>query len=289
MDPYWVLAAKSCFADKPSESIDIPAGAPKDKTTVTVGRTDPSTSGGHTSDISELVPHPDRDLVMARLAQPATTITPVALSSQAPVTGEQLTIAGYGRTSTGWGPVKLHTAAVTVGTIAATGFDIAAKSPSDTTACKGDAGAPALRTENGKPALVALGSRSWQDHCLDANAAKAGAYDTRTDDIRGWIGTHILRRLAVSQTASADFTSDGVGDLVVKDAAAGDLLLSAGNKGGSFSVPKKLTGGWDFTETTAGDFTGDGKPDLTARNASGDLLLWIGEGSGNFSRVTPGS
>ncbi|MBT2458511.1 FG-GAP-like repeat-containing protein [Streptomyces sp. ISL-86] len=283
IDPRWVLAAKSCFADNPAENNTVTAGAPKEKTTLTVGRADLATTGGHTTDIAELVPRADRDVVMARLAKPALNISPVTVSDTAPTSGEELTVAAFGRTSTVWAPSKIHSAAFTVGTIGATGFDLAAKATSDTSVCKGDAGAPALRTENGKPALVALGSRSWQDHCLDANATKAGAYDTRTDDIRGWIGTHILRRLAVSQTASADFTSDGVADLLVKDTAAGDLLLSAGNKGGSFSVPRKVTGGWEFTETTAGDFTGDGKADLIARNAANVLYLWAGDGTGSFS------
>ncbi|MEU6621890.1 trypsin-like serine protease [Streptomyces litmocidini] len=188
VDPSWVLTAKSCFADNPAESNTVTAGAPKEKTTVTVGRTDLSTSGGHTTDIVQLVPHPDRDLVMARLAQPAAGVTPVSLSSTAPQADEELTIAGFGRTATEWAPSKVHTATFAVGAPEATGFGLTAKTPAEATVCKGDAGAPALRTENGKPALVAVGSTSWSNGCLGtATGADQGAWDTRTDDIRTWI------------------------------------------------------------------------------------------------------
>ncbi|MFF3740059.1 trypsin-like serine protease [Streptomyces sp. NPDC002566] len=189
VDPRWVLTAKSCFADNPVENNTVAAGAPKERTSVTVGRTDLATSGGHITDIVELMPHADRDLVMGRLAQPATGISPVALSSTAAVDGEELTTAGFGRTATEWAPSKLHTASFTVGAVAEAGFAITAKTPADASVCKGDAGAPTLRTEAGKPALVALVSRSWQTNCLDGrlDESKSGAYDTRVDDLRSWV------------------------------------------------------------------------------------------------------
>lgn len=76
IDPRWVVTAKSCFADNPAENNTIPAGAPKDKTTLTLGRADLTSTGGHTTDIVELAPHADRDLVLARLAAPATGVPP---------------------------------------------------------------------------------------------------------------------------------------------------------------------------------------------------------------------
>ncbi|WP_406088343.1 trypsin-like serine protease [Streptomyces virginiae] len=188
VNPRWVVTAKSCFADKPAESIDVPAGAPKEPTTVVVGRTDLAAGGAHTTEIVELVPRADRDLVMARLAQPAFNVTPVAVSVKAPVKGEELAIEGFGRTKTEWVPSKLHTTAFSVGNIAATGFDTAAKTPSDATVCKGDAGGPVVRTENGKPMLAAVNSRSWQNGCLDAAVTeKTGAYTSRVDDLGTWI------------------------------------------------------------------------------------------------------
>ncbi|MFD6888108.1 trypsin-like serine protease, partial [Streptomyces sp. NPDC059957] len=67
VDTDWVLTAKSCFADKPAESIEVAAGAPQEKTTVTFGT--------QTSEVVELAPRTDRDLVLARLAKPTTGIT----------------------------------------------------------------------------------------------------------------------------------------------------------------------------------------------------------------------
>ncbi|MFD5408664.1 RICIN domain-containing protein, partial [Streptomyces nojiriensis] len=188
--PLWVVTAKSCFADDPAKSNTVAAGAPKNKTVLTVGRSDLTTNGGHTRDIVELVPHADRDLVLARLAVPASNITPVALSATAPAPGQELTLAGFGRTLTEWVPSKLHSATYTVGATNAGGFDVAAKSPADASLCKGDAGAPALRTSNGTLALAAIASRSWQDNCLGGTGTKTGAYTTRVDDLAGWIGAH---------------------------------------------------------------------------------------------------
>ncbi|MGW6982139.1 ricin-type beta-trefoil lectin domain protein [Streptomyces sp. NPDC054932] len=204
VDPLWVVTAKSCFADDPAKSNTVVAGAPKNKTVLTLGRADLTTSGGHTSDIVELVPHTDRDLVMARLAVPASNITPVTLSATAPTAGQELTLAGYGRTRTEWTPSKLHSATYTVGTTAATGFDIAAKAPADATLCKGDAGAPALLSENGKLALVAVSSRSWQNGCLDAAAGGtgSGAYETRVGDLADWVGQQTGRAFEIRNPAS---------------------------------------------------------------------------------------
>ncbi|MFE4634880.1 S1 family peptidase [Streptomyces sp. NPDC056773] len=189
VDPQWVITAKSCFASKPAESIEVAAGAPKEKTTVTVGRADLAASGGHTSDIAQLVPHSDRDLVMARLDQPATGVTPVSLSSTAPQSGEELTVSGFGRTDTEWAPTKPHTAAFTAGESGGRDVELTVKSPAGATFCQGDAGSPALRTENGKPALVAVGSRAGQAGCFgtDEGIVTGGARASRTDDLRNWI------------------------------------------------------------------------------------------------------
>ncbi|MEU1425428.1 trypsin-like serine protease, partial [Kitasatospora sp. NPDC005751] len=76
VDPYWVVTAASCFADNPAQPATVPAGPPALRTTVTVGRTDLTTTAGQVRDIVELVPRTDRDLVLARLATPVTDITP---------------------------------------------------------------------------------------------------------------------------------------------------------------------------------------------------------------------
>ncbi|MFE9137537.1 trypsin-like serine protease [Streptomyces sp. NPDC007355] len=188
IDPQWVISAKSCFADNAAESNTVTAGAPKDKTTVVLGKPHLFLAGGHTSDIAQLVPHPDRDLVMARLAAPTTSITPVPLVSGAPAAGQQLTVVGFGRTQTEWVPSSRHDAAFTAGTVEATGFDLAAATPTDATVCAGDGGGPALRqTGVNTYSLAGVVSRSWQGGCLGSSETRTGAFANRVDDLGEWI------------------------------------------------------------------------------------------------------
>ncbi|MFB6823826.1 FG-GAP-like repeat-containing protein [Streptomyces virginiae] len=291
VDPRWVLTAKSCFADKPTEKNTVTAGAPKEKTTVTVGRTDLATSGGHTTEIVELVPREDRDLVMARLDKPAYGVAPAAVSATAPAAGQELTVAGFGRTATQWAPSKIHTAAFTVGTVAATGIDLAAKTPADATVCKGDAGAPAIRTENGKPAVVAIGSRSWQGGCLDSSETKTGAYDTRVDDLGQWIGSLTSRRSAAVNEAGgndrirwADFDGDGKPDYIsVADNGEVSVWLNRGGDpagaNGWQGIGKVATGLTnDRNRVRFADFDGDGKADYILINTDGSVEVYLNQG-----------
>ncbi|MFC0842173.1 trypsin-like serine protease [Streptomyces noboritoensis] len=188
IDPYWVITAASCFADNPAQPTTVPAGPPALKTTATVGRTDLTTTTGQVRDIAELVPRTDRDLVLARLATPVTDTTPLAVATTAPATGEDLLVTGYGRTKAEWVPDKLHSALFTIGGVDPTGLAIAAKAPADAAVCQGDTGGPALRKAGDHYELAALNSRSWQNGCLGAApTTRTGAYETRTDDLGGWI------------------------------------------------------------------------------------------------------
>ncbi|MFJ6138631.1 trypsin-like serine protease [Kitasatospora sp. NPDC092286] len=177
VDPYWVLSAAGCFTDNPAT---LTAGAPATKSTVTIG--------GKSAAVVELVPRTDRDLVMARLEVPATGVTPMPVATTAPVAGQDLTAAGYGRTKTAWVPGKLHTSVFTVAAVAATGTDIVAKAPADTI-CQGDAGGPAIRKTDTGYELAAVNSRAWQGGCLGtpASETRTGAAGTRVDDIALWI------------------------------------------------------------------------------------------------------
>ncbi|WP_158820588.1 MULTISPECIES: trypsin-like serine protease [unclassified Streptomyces] len=188
VDAQWVISAKSCFADNPAENNTVAAGAPKEKTTVVLGKPHINLLGGHTSEIVQLVPHPDRDLVMARLDKPAANIAPVPVASAAPATGQQLTVAGFGRTTSEWAPGTRHEAAFTTGAVAASGFDLTAKTPADATVCAGDAGGPALRQDDiNKYTLFGITSRSWQGDCLGVDETRSGAFATRVDDVAQWV------------------------------------------------------------------------------------------------------
>ncbi|PRH76725.1 esterase, partial [Streptomyces solincola] len=68
----WIATAASCFA---TGTTPPTTGRPALKTTATIGRTNLTTTGGHTSEVVQITVHEQRDLVLARLAQPATGIT----------------------------------------------------------------------------------------------------------------------------------------------------------------------------------------------------------------------
>ncbi|MFJ3324950.1 FG-GAP-like repeat-containing protein [Streptomyces griseus] len=282
VDPRWAVTAKSCFADKPAESIDVAPGAPKDKTTITLGRADLNSAGTHTSTISHVIPRPDRDLALVQLDQPALGVTPVAMSSTASAAGEELTVAGYGRTSEEWSPTKLHTASFSTGATSATDVELTAKAPADATICKGDAGAPALRTENGKPVLVAIGSQSHQGGCLGETDAEArtDAVGVRADDLTGWVSQ--IRKLPQGpQVASGDFNGDGKVDIAAfydngtgADGKKLSSLFAFYSDGTGFAEPKKVwasTGSFNgaASKLTSGDYNGDGKDDLAVLYNSG--------------------
>ncbi len=204
VDPTWILTAASCFTDHPEQGINVPAGAPADKTTVAVARkalSNPPAPNNFA--VIELVPRADRDLVMARLASPVTDIEPMHIATVAPAQGDVLVGAGYGRTGTQWMPNQLHTLNnLTVGTVAATGIDLA-EPQSDGIACKGDTGGPATRaTSQSRRELVAVLSRSWQNGCLGSGeSVHSGAYDTRVDDLGPW-----FQQLGVYAGAGSGYT-----------------------------------------------------------------------------------
>ncbi|MGW2640139.1 FG-GAP-like repeat-containing protein [Streptomyces sp. NPDC001348] len=276
VDPQWVLTAASCFADggKP-----VPPGKPAVRTTVTVGRTDLSQTGGKVVDAVELVPHADRDVVMVKLARRVPGVTPAGLAGGGPASGEQLMVLGFGRTTTEWAPDRLHSSPFTVAAVS--GSDVSLTGSGQAVICQGDAGGPALRVTSGAPELVAINSRSWQGGCLGVDPAetRTGAIDVRVDDLAGWI-----HRTAFH--AQDDATADGVADLagIWED---GTLHLYPGDtaKGLSGQNIGQLGGtSWKtMKQLTKGDFTNDGVTDLMAVWGDGSLHLYKGDGKGEFT------
>ncbi|MFJ3794249.1 trypsin-like serine protease [Kitasatospora sp. NPDC090091] len=172
VDRYWVLTAAGCFGDA--------SGAPAAGTTATVS--------GHTATVAELVTRSDRDLVLARLATPIDGVTPAALATAAPTSGQSLQVAGFGRTATEWAPLKPHTATHTATAVAATTVDTT-PAAGNAAVCQGDAGAPLLRDANGTSEVVAVASRSWQGGCLGTpgTETRTGATSSRVDGLAGWV------------------------------------------------------------------------------------------------------
>ncbi|MCG5467629.1 trypsin-like serine protease [Micromonospora sp. LAH09] len=183
--PQWVITAKDCFG-----SSGVASGPPPRPTTATVGRASLSTSAGTVSAVDRLVPHPGRNVVLARLATPANGVTPIRLAWAEPRYGQVLRVAGYGRTATEWVPDRMHTAQFTVGWWAeqtATTFDVKGRVPANASICKGDGGGPAFRELESGPQLVAINGSSWQAGCIGETQTRQGAVEIRVDDLADWV------------------------------------------------------------------------------------------------------
>ena len=176
-----ILTAKDCFGDVPADG-----APPASATFATVGRTDLTQNTGVRVAVTEVIPHPELNLVLGRLATPVTGIAPVRLGAAA-TPGETLLVAGYGRTATEWVPDKLHVAEVTVGEVSSGGFGVAAADGGATT-CQGDAGGPALRTVSGGVELVGVHDSGYQGGCYGATGDRRDAVETRADQLGNWIG-----------------------------------------------------------------------------------------------------
>ncbi|MFD3525789.1 tachylectin-related carbohydrate-binding protein [Streptomyces sp. NPDC058653] len=232
----WVLTAASCFATDPATSLDVPAGPPALKTVATVGRTDLTTTTGQVRDVVQLVPHADRDLVLGRLATPVTGITPVALAATAPAAGDEVRVAGYGRTKDEWAPLKLHTGTFSVDSVSAA--EVALTGKDGAAVCKGDTGGPAVRESGGTVQLVGINSRSWQGGCFgaDASETRTGAVETRIDNLRTWINANVG---PTCTTNGVLYSVTNAGSLLRRDVPDPD--------GGTGSVPEASTidSGWN--------------------------------------------
>ncbi|MCG8968301.1 trypsin-like serine protease [Streptomyces sp. CL12-4] len=260
----WMVTAASCFADDPAAGLSVPAGPPRLKTVATVG-------GGQTRDVVELVPHGDRDLVLARLAQPVTGVTPVGVAGAAPAVGQDLTVAGHGRTAQEWAPLAAHTGTFSVASV--DGGDLVMQGSSGAAVCQGDAGGPVVRTVDGRPELVAVSSRSNQVGCFGVDAPEgtsSSAIGARVDDVRDWITAHAV------QTPASDFDGDGRGDVGVlydngqqSDGANRTALWTFASTGIGFGAPVRkwdstgtISWDWSRSKVVSGDFDGDGRADV---------------------------
>ncbi|GAA2675097.1 trypsin-like serine protease [Streptomyces aculeolatus] len=218
VDAEWVLTAASCFADDPSADPTAPAGRPPLDTTATVGRTDLTTAAGQVRDVVELVPHHDRDLLLARLVRPVDAVVPVALGDAVPAVGEQLIGAGYGRTADEWAPLTLHTGTFTVDAVGTGEMNVVGQDGA--AVCRGDAGGPVLRESAGQLELVGVHSRTWEAGCFGTDVGDgetdpvAGALDTRVDDVPEWVTT------TVGTPRPSDFDCDGAEDVAATDPRA---------------------------------------------------------------------
>ncbi|WP_320782357.1 trypsin-like serine protease [Streptomyces sp. CRN 30] len=214
VDREWLLTAASCFADDPAASLAVPAGKPRLRTTATIGRSDLTSTAGAVREVVELVPRTDRDVVLARLNRPVTGVTPIALATAAPTAGEELRLAGHGRSADEWAPLNLHTGAFSVDAADATTATVTGKD--GVAACAGDTGGPLVRVAGGTHQLAALGSRSYQGGCygIDESVTGTGGVVARVDDLASWVEEK------TGAPRITDFNCDAVPDVAVADPAA---------------------------------------------------------------------
>ncbi|MFJ6053460.1 trypsin-like serine protease [Streptomyces sp. NPDC092307] len=258
VDAGWILTAASCFAATPGTT--VPAGKPAVKATATLGN-------GESVEITEIAPRTDRDVVLARLATSATALAGVKRASVAPVTGADVTAAGFGRTKTEWVPGRLHTGSFTVNAADATSLTLTGKGTDSL--CKGDTGGPLL---NAAGEIVGVNSRSWQGGCFAADPAetRTGAIAARVDDLREWIdgyrattpgwqtetlvqsGGSLYQGIRLPDGSWTGFTDvqgkvDNLGGIRGSAAAGinGDThVLAISNSGGLFHTIRKADGTW---------------------------------------------
>ncbi|MFD7093084.1 trypsin-like serine protease [Streptomyces sp. NPDC059883] len=304
----WMITAASCFVDDPAQATSLVAGAPKLKSTATIGRTDLTTTTGQVREITQLIPRTDRDLVLAKLAAPVYGLTFLHPATAAPAAGEALKGAGYGRTKDTWVPDSLHTGTFMVGAVEATTVGI-----DGTPICKGDTGAPVFRETDGRPELAAIASTSWQGGCLGSDETRTGATASRVDDIRPWITENTASTLNVwnlqmltktttglyhaMRNSNGDWTGFGnvqnaagpIQDIeFAADAAikGKNYVFAVGGNGHLYQANRRSTGGWEaFRDLTAelGDRSGLTRVAVTS---TGTGLALVGLAGGRVYHAT---
>ncbi|MGV9244330.1 FG-GAP-like repeat-containing protein [Streptomyces sp. NPDC003710] len=222
VDPQWVLTAASCFAADPQKASKLKAGEPPYTTVVTTDGNRPGPDALLKQKVTELVPHPDRDLVMARINNPVTFDNPLdgpfpdideaKLDTTAPVQGDQLRAVGFGRTKDEWVPGRAHTGSFTVDTVNASTLAISPANGGGAL-CQGDAGGPVL---NARGNLIGVVDASWNGGCFGTEETRTGAVASRVDDIAGWVQQVRLtprKDFLTDAVTAADFNGDGRTDI----------------------------------------------------------------------------
>lgn len=242
VDPEWIVTATSCFAEG---AAPVPVGPPVYPTTVTVGRENLAATGeGQVRKVAQVVPHAQRDLLLAKLDRPVIDVAPVALAGTAPAVGDAVQVAGFGRTAGDWVPDRLHLGAFSVQSVQTATVNVTGTQAQPAAVCKGDAGGPAVRAVEGGYELVAVNGVSWQAGCLGTAASETrnGATETRLDNVRDWVRRTVRGGNFVRLGTSASVLNTRTG-----------LGTAAGPRGGGSvtSFPVAGVGGIPSTDVTA--------------------------------------
>ncbi|GGY26931.1 FG-GAP-like repeat-containing protein [Streptomyces djakartensis] len=293
VDEQWVLTAASCFAADPRTATKIAAGAPPYPTVVTADGNRPA-AAPEKQKVLELLPHPDRDLVMARVDDPSVE-NPLDgpfpdrnradVATVAPAQGDQLRAVGFGRTGSDWVPGKAHTGDFRVDTVDSATLGISPTSGG--AVCPGDAGGPVL---NARGKLVGIVTASWGGGCFNSDETRTGALATRVDDIADWVQrvrmTH-RRKFIKDAMTTADFNGDGRTD-VASHMADGTIQVFYSRPDGTlqFGTYLPALGNSRVQQILAGDFDDAPGVEVITVWDSGDVFIgskrepspfWIGK------------
>ena len=303
VEPTLVLTAASCFPENPQ------GGVPAKPTTVTVGRTDLSGTGGHVAKVTGLIVRSDRDVALVRIDTTITDVTPLPLPASAgtPGTSQDLSVVGWGRTQDEWVPNQAHATHFVAPSSTATTLSLVGANGAD--ACKGDDGAPIFR-QDGAGKLVATGviSASWQHGCLAEKETRQGTTGARVDDLSSWIrGQAIIGTakavghgvtlswtpLAASDDATYTVYASSTGpatnsatQLIGTTKATNFVHSATSRKTWSYLVVTSTGAASPQFSATTGtrsltDFTGDGKADIATftRGTAGDVFVAASDGA----------
>ncbi|MEU5273954.1 S1 family peptidase, partial [Streptomyces hygroscopicus] len=171
VDRTWVLTAASCLTENQARPLRTAAAPTFDATATFAGQAPVK--------IDYLLPRSDRDVLLARLTTPITSITPATLAGSSSADGTALLAAGFGRTDTEWVANSPHHSTVTQKSTTATALELTGGR-----ICKGDAGGPVL---DGKRRIVAVQSRADHVGCFGQSGQGTDALAARTDNISPWL------------------------------------------------------------------------------------------------------
>ncbi|WP_406628853.1 FG-GAP-like repeat-containing protein [Amycolatopsis sp. WGS_07] len=277
VEPTLVLTAASCFPENPQ------GGTPAKPTTVTVG--------GHTAKVATVITRTDRDVALARLDTTITDAAPLKLPVAAGIPAGELSLAGWGRTSTEWLPADASVAKFTVSSSTATSVSLTGANGAD--ACKGDAGGPVYSQDN---VIVAVAGASWQHGCLGETQTRQGTTGARVDDLTGWIHEQAIvgSAKAVGHGVTVSWTP-----LAASDNATYSVYANA--SGPAKAVPEQLVGttaetslvhsaaarqNWSYLVVSS---TGVASPSFSAKTGNRSLTDFTGDGKADIATFVRGS
>jgi len=187
VQPQLVLTAAVCFAGTVNDTV-VKEGEPLVPITAVIGRADVAAgTNGVLSGVTRVTTHPNRDLALARLAKPVTTIKPIRIAKSAPAKGETLVMAGFGRTAVAWVPDRAKSARFRVASVEGSTFNVTPAAGDSGNTCRGDAGGPAVREANGTVELIGVHHGSNQAGCLGEPKGIASATETRVEGLADWV------------------------------------------------------------------------------------------------------